>query len=88
MSGCVSQGVDTESKSEDKTSKADSSVQFGGNTPTVSCTFDRESQNKHITDTASEPDVIFIRVSLFSFRIVHVSSESLCVSGQKSSSSG
>lgn len=43
MSLCVSQGVDTDSKSEEKTSKADSSVQFGGNTPTVSCIYDRES---------------------------------------------
>ncbi|XP_056626816.1 myoferlin isoform X1 [Triplophysa dalaica] len=34
-------GVDTESKAEEKTSKADSSLQFGGNTPTASCTFER-----------------------------------------------
>lgn len=81
-----------ESKGDEKGSKAEASVkQFGANTPTVSCTFDRELikdrdfrniffcyQNIHFIKV--EPD--------FSCRILRIPLESLCLPGQKPYFSG
>ncbi len=78
-----------ESKGDEKDTKADASVkQFGANTPTVSCTFDREFiRDRDFTNICYF--FYFINNELdFSCRIQCIPLESLCLPGQKPCCSG
>ncbi|XP_051968230.1 myoferlin isoform X1 [Xyrauchen texanus] len=67
-------GVDMESKDEDKSSKAESSTkQFGENTPTVSCTFDRSFAYHLRVYVYQARNLIALDTDSFSDPYVHVS---------------